>query len=418
MKKSKIIVALLLAAVMVLSIGVLAACNGGGGGSKNAIELLLWAPSEAQTFYKTWADKWAADYKDSDGRTFKVKVGIMSEADAGTTVVQAPDDAADVFLFADDQLDKMVTAGAIAAIGKKDSTAAKAIIDRNSEGTITAGSIGDTLYGYPVQADNGYFLFYNDTVLSASDVTSWENIAKKNTKVHFDFSNGWYNASWFFMYGGTFTTSETNVRGEIGLNAMKAAVKFRSLFPGDQLNVGDPIKDGGVGGLNKGTIGAMVAGGFAYTADLATNTHIKMTKLPTLGGKQMYTFLGSKLMGVSSKGKYLEASHALANYLTDEEVQVDKAIQLNAGPSNKVAAANDQVKALPTLVALAEQSQWSVPQINLPGGFWDAASAAFDKLNYSNEAFVGDKTTHEIIDAQIGTVLATYITDLKLETAK
>lgn len=412
MKKSKIIVALLLAVVMVFSIVALAACNSG-----DRIELLLWAPAQAQTFYKEWADKWAENYKDSQGRQFTIKVGIMSEADAGTQVVQAPQDAADVFLFADDQLDKMITAGGIASVGATTSQAAQAIISRNSDGTVTAATRNGQLYAYPAQADNGYYLYYNDTLVTAEQAQSWEAIAAAQggtTRVHFDFSNGWYNATWFFMYGGTFTTTETNVNGDIGMNAMKAAITFRNLFPGDRLNVGDPVQANGADGLNKGTIAAVVAGGWIYDGELKTNTHIKMTKLPTLGGKQMYTFLGSKLMGVAAYGKYLEASHALADYLTSEEVQVDKALELSAGPSNKAAAANDQVKALPTLVALAQQAEWSVPQINLPDGFWDAASAAFDKLNYTNEAWVGTPGTQEIDDALIQAVLATYIADLKL----
>ena len=61
MKKSKILVAILLAAVMVFSVVSMVACNE----NESRIELLMWVPSNAQTFYKKWAEKWAENYTDS-----------------------------------------------------------------------------------------------------------------------------------------------------------------------------------------------------------------------------------------------------------------------------------------------------------------------------------------------------------------
>ncbi len=413
MKKAKILVAILLAVVMVLSVVAFVAC-----GKKESTELLMWAPAAAQQFYQNWADKWAKDYKDSNGNTYTVKVGIMSEADAGTNVVQSPANAADVFLFADDQLDKMITSGAIASVGKLDAGVAKQIVERNSEGTITAASRNGQLYAYPAQADNGYFLYYNDTVLTADDVKSWEGIAAKNVDVHLDFGNGWYAASWFFTFGGEIDVNDTNFNTDkVGLKAAKAAIHFRSLFPGDKLHIGDPVSANGVANCNDGTVGALVAGGWVYVDEFAANPHIKLTKLPTIHlddkDYQTYTFLGSKLLGVAKQGKYLEASHALANYLTSEEVQLDKALKLSAGPSNINAANNDQVKALPTLVALSQQAQWSVPQINLPGQFWTATETFMGKIKFGETTWVGN-ADGTYTDAQIRNALSEYRADLQL----
>ena len=134
MKKSKILVAILLAAVMVFSVVSMVACNE----NESRIELLMWVPSNAQTFYKKWAEKWAENYTDSQGRQFKVKMGVMGEGLAGTEVMNAPEDAADVFCFADDQVPKLVGAGALASLGKPEtSNAAKTIAERNSAGSVT-----------------------------------------------------------------------------------------------------------------------------------------------------------------------------------------------------------------------------------------------------------------------------------------
>ena len=205
MKKSKILIAVLLATVMVLSVVAMTACK-----QEQAIELLVWAPSNAQTFYKEWAEKWAADYKDSQGRQFRVKLGIMSEGEAGTNVMNAPEDSADVFCFADDQVSKLVTAGALAAIGNPTEGAAKAIADRNVESSVEAATYDGKLYAYPMQADNCYFLYYNSEVLSEEDIKSWEGIfaavnevngsatGTDRVKVQWDYGTAWYQASLFF----------------------------------------------------------------------------------------------------------------------------------------------------------------------------------------------------------------------------
>ncbi len=51
MKKSKILLSLLLVAVMTLSLVSLIACTD----NDKDVEIVMWAPSGAQTFYAEWA---------------------------------------------------------------------------------------------------------------------------------------------------------------------------------------------------------------------------------------------------------------------------------------------------------------------------------------------------------------------------
>lgn len=390
MKKSKILVALLLAAVMVFSVVSMVACK------KDKIELLVWAPSNAQTFYKEWADKWAADYKDADGNQYKVKLGIMSEGDCGSTVQSAPQDAADVFCFADDQLPDLVEAGGLSAIGDpndENATLAKDIAARNVDASVASATyIKDgKLYAYPMQADNCYFLYYNSSVLSEEDVKTWDGIFAKvedGMKVQLDYGVAWYQAAWFFAYGGTASLSDTNFDSdEVGLKALKAAHWFSSHV--DQTVFVNP--DDAKQGMIDGDIVAAVAGSWIYSGEtgVSANENIKLAVLPslTLGGETvpMKSFLGSKLIGVNGQGKYQAAAHALANYLTSEEVQTAKATALAAGPSNKNSAASDAAKALPMLSVIDAQRANSVPQINLPKGFWSALPTCVDAMNAKSE---------------------------------
>ena len=45
---------------------------------------------------------------------------------------------------------------------------------RNLPGSVGAATMNDKLYAYPMTADNGYFLYYDASILSAEDVQSVE----------------------------------------------------------------------------------------------------------------------------------------------------------------------------------------------------------------------------------------------------
>lgn len=403
MKKSKFL-AILLVLVMAISVVAMVACQPDekpdDKDNTKKTELLVWAPSDAQSFYKKHAEEWAKTYKDSTGKEYSIKMGIMGEGDAGTTVLNAPQDAADVFCFADDQLAKLVDAGTLAAIGNpndENAKLAKEVAERNVESSVIAATGKDgKLYAYPMQADNGYFLYYNSKVISEEQAKSLESIFAAITtyntgkekadqvKFQMDYGTAWYQAALFFTFGGEVNETSTNFDTEaVGVNALQLAYNissfeyFSALSP-DQLKAG----------LIDNSIAAGICGGWIYGGSdgVSQNKDIKLTILPKVKGNdnkdyQMKAFLGSKLLGVNAQGKNLEASHALANYLTSEAVQLDKVKVLQAGPSNKKVGESAEAKALPTLQAISAQSLYSVPQINLPAGFWDALPTCVNAVN-------------------------------------
>ncbi|MCM1290213.1 MAG: extracellular solute-binding protein [Corallococcus sp.] len=390
MKKTRILVSLLLVAVLVTSALAVVACGNGD----NRIELLLWGPSTEHTFLQEWANKWAEDYTDSKGNQYKVKLGIMDEGEAGTTVMNAPQDAADVYSFADDQLPKLVAAGGLASLGNPATGAvAKRVAEANNASSVEAATYTDgNMYAYPLSSDNAYFLYYNSTKLNENEIKKWDDIiakAESDSTLFYSFSFGeaWYQASWFFSFGGTVSATETNFGDDaVGLRALKAAHAFSDSASFKALNPSDSLP-----GLNDGTIIATVAYPGLYK-DI-TNTDVKVAALPaiTFEGQEypMYSFLGSKLLGVNGQGKYLEASHALAEYMSGEAVQAARAEKLNAGPSNLKAAASEAAQNLPTLKAIAAQAEHSVPQINLPTGFWTALPTCVDAVKVGSTS-VGD----------------------------
>lgn len=459
MKKSRIIASVLVAMMMLLAVVALVACtqsecdkNGHQFGDDNVctvcgvtrrpdeggkpsasgktIKLVMWAPSNAITFYTEWANKWAEKYEDSNGNKYEVTFGVYGEGDAATNIEVAPEDSADVFCMADDQVARLSRAGILASLGE--GNIANDVKARNSAGSVEAASYNGQLLAYPMQADNGYYLYYNSKIISDEQAKTWDGIfeavnaynqGKSNdeqVKVQFDYGTSWYQASWFFSFGGTVSETATNFAdAAVGQKALQAAYEF-SARP-YQLQVGP---DDAKAGLINGSIAAAVVGGWIYANDGAikgveSNPDVKLTILPKIkvGNEevQMKSFLGCKLIGVNAQRGNVLAAHNLANYLTSETVQIAKAKALFAGPSNINAAADPEVMNLPTVRAIAEQAAYSVPQINLPDGFWDALPTCLNAVNAQGTT-AGDYFPNGAANvAALQTLLDSLVTNFKLK---
>ena len=78
---------------------------------------------------------------------------------------------ADVFPLPDDQLTSMVAAGALEPVPNADE-----IREANLDEAVAAASVNDTLYAYPMTADNGYFLYYDKNYLTEEDVQTMDGL--------------------------------------------------------------------------------------------------------------------------------------------------------------------------------------------------------------------------------------------------
>ena len=76
------------------------------------VDIQLWCSElEAyQNVMKELTDKFKEQYSDVD---FNITIGAVSEADAKDKILEDIDAAADVFVFADDQVNDLVNAGAL-----------------------------------------------------------------------------------------------------------------------------------------------------------------------------------------------------------------------------------------------------------------------------------------------------------------
>lgn len=385
----KKIIALLMAALM--TVGMLAVClstPAEASGETEKVALKVWADQGELELIEKLCNEFAAEHPEKE---YTFEYGAVGAVDGKTRYLEDPAAAADVFLFADDQLVDLVKADALYEVTRN----TDAIIAANTPGSISAASYEGMLYGYPMTSDNGYFLYYDKSVFTEEDLTTLDGIlaaAKAAGKqVHMDVSNGWYLASFFLGNGCTLTIEDgkqvidfNNAKGLAAAEAIRAFCNDPAFVTGD-----DSVLAGGIGdAIACGVSGTWMAA--AIQEKLGEN--FGCCKLPTFtcDGKQvqMGSFLGCKIYGVNSQTAHPVDAMELAEYLTGEKAQIERYQVLNYGPSNVNALADETIASNLALQALSAQSEFAVSQMVL-GGFWTPA-----------EAFGAELEAHSTADLQ------------------
>ena len=354
----------------------------GDGGSG---EIKVWVADAVVDFTAKQVEKFMADNPDYAG--FKVSVEAVGEGDAAGNMITDVEAGADIYAFAQDQIARLVAAGALETVNPDVLDAVKS---ENDEGSIKAATVGNELYAYPLTSDNGYFLYYDKSVVK--DPSTLDGIladceaAGKN--FYMEINSGWYQTAFFFGAGcdlsyetddnGNFTKANVTYASDEGLAALKAMIG---------LSESKAFQNGSAMG-EATNVGAIVDGTWdSATAQEVFGDNYACAKLPTFkdgNGKehQMSGFGGFKLLGVKpqTEDAKLAACDALAYYLAGEEVQLARYKEVGWGPSNIKAQASSDVKSDAALSALAEQLQYSIPQGQYPGDYWTLSTSLGDSI--------------------------------------
>ncbi len=287
------------------------------------ISLTVWAPQEDQTgdnWLQTQCEAFAAA---NPQWNISFTYGVCSEGDAKTNVTVDPANAADVYMYANDQIPVLVTAGALAELG---GTALDAIVSSNSETTVSTVSYQGGVYGVPFTS-NTWFMYYDKSAYSEEDVKSLEAMLDKGV-VSFPLSNSWYMASFYTGGGCTlFGADGTDEAAGIDFSGDKAVAVTKYLVGlASNKNFRNDADGSGIAGLGDGSVQAMFSGSWDYAnvqEALGENMGVAVPPSFTLDGKsvQMKAFAGSKAIGVNPNSKYPQAAVALAVYLGGQEAQ-------------------------------------------------------------------------------------------------
>ena len=229
-----------------------------------------------------------------------------------------------------------------------------------------AASINDTLYAWPLTADNGYFLYYNSRYISKEDATSLDRIleiaAAQNKKFAMDWSSGWYVYSFFGNTGMEVGLNEDGITNYCTWNQKGTAVSGTDVAqamldiassPGF-LNTDDT---GFLEGVKDGSVIAGVSGVWNSVAvEEAWGNGYAAGKLPLYscaGGQiQMASFSGYKMIGVNAYSDHHAWASLLAQWITSEANQQLRFQLRGQGPSNRIASQSAAVQDSPAIAAL------------------------------------------------------------------
>lgn len=394
MKKK--VLSLLLVAAMGLT--MLVGCGGGSdkdtqAGGNNAGEELnydgvaikVWAPDATVAFTEKQIEAWKT--ANPEMKNVTVTIEAVGEGDVAQKLITDVTAGADVYNFPQDQLARLVATEAIMPIG---GDYAKEITNNNDTGSVAAATVGEKVYAFPLTSDNGYFLYYDKSVLT--DVTTLEGILaaceKAGKSFYFENNNAWYQAAFFFGAGcemlyetddeGAFVGNTITIANDNGVAAVKAMIKMAS-------------SKAFVNGSSVGkaaNAAAVVSGTWDATdAKALFGDNYACAKLPTFetakGAVQLGGFGGFKLLGIKPQTDAAKqaACLSLGSFLSSGDVQLARYNEVGWGPSNKAAQASDAVKADAALTALAEQLQYTIPQGQYPSAFWDDVKAMGESIN-------------------------------------
>ncbi len=373
------------------------------------VDLVVWGAEEDEALLQQIAERFQEEYKGQ--ADFNITFAAQSEAGCKDALMADLEAGADVFAFADDQLNALVAAGALEPVENADQ-----IKSENLPGSIEAASVADVLYAYPLTADNGYFLYYNKQYFNQEDVKTFDRIlqiAGENEKrVTMDWSSAWYVYAFFGNTGLNVGLNDDGITNYCTWNGTDGDIKGVDVANAMLSIAGNPAflsteEAGFLAGIQDGSVIAGVSGVWnAVAMKEILGANYGAAKLPTYTCAnrqiQMASFSGYKLIGVNAYSKQHTWASRLAEWISNEENQKLRFEMRGQGPANINAAASASVQDSPAITALMEQAEFSCLQ-RIGGSFWDPVSAFATNMAAGNP---GGKDLQEQLDAMVEGVTA------------
>ncbi len=354
------------------------------------VSLTVWGAEEDQELLAEIVEGFQAEY--AGQADFEITIAAESESSCKDTLLGDVVNGADVFAFVDDQLMALVAAGALIPVENAETIAAE-----NNAGAVAAASVNDTLYAYPMTADNGYFMYYNKEYFTEADVATLDGMlavaGEAGKKVVMDWTSGWYLYSFFGNTGLTVGLNEDGITNYCTWNATEGAVKgvdvaaamldiaanpgFASMTSADFL-----------AGVADGSVIAGVSGVWdANAMEEAWGKNYGAVKLPTYtcAGQQiqMASFAGYKMVGANAYSDQPYWSLKLAEWITNEQNQTLRFEKRAQGPSNIKASESAAVQESPAIQAILQQSEFASLQ-RIGGKYWEPTT------NFGNKMVAGN----------------------------
>lgn len=361
------------------------------------VKINIWATAAEEAVVKAVVDEYNATHE----KDFEYEFTAISEADAGVTLANDPtvNGAPALFLCADDHISTLQSKNIVAEI--KNARREK-IEANNSAVSVLGATLDGKVYGYPVTSDNGYFLWYNKSLLPEGKLGKLEDIlahANSTGKTFLmDVANGWYANSFIMspeacgtesLYWGMNADGKsvytTTWDSEAGVKVSQyIAGLLTPAYANETLVVGS--NDAIVAGFENGTMLAAVSGTWMEKELIAAigEENLGATKLPTytVDGKeyQMASFTGSKVYCINKTRPVEEQVTAaeLAELLTSKEAQLKRFEIRSSIPCNNEALLDARYTEHVTIgaKALGLQNAYACVQSKTADGrYWNVGQA-------------------------------------------
>ena len=354
------------------------------------VELKIWAEESNFETLGKMIESFKQEY--AGQADFEIILEASADGETRNNVLGDIHNSADIFSMPDDQLYSLIAGGALSPVVNQEQ-----VKDANLEEAVDAASYKGTLYAYPYSADNGYFLYYDKNYFTDEDVKTMDGILAAaeaaEKKVSMEFNSGWYLYSFFGNTGLEFGINEDGVTNYCNWNSTEGSIKGVDVAQALLDITASPAfvaqADGNfVTGMQEGEIIAGISGVWNATSVKETwGANYGACKLPTYTCKgqqiQMSSFTGYKMFGVNAYSEHLAWAHKLADWLTNEENQTLRFVERSQGPSNKKAAASDEVGKVPAIAAVIEQSQYGNLQ-RVGNSYWTACTTFADIIAAGN----------------------------------
>ena len=348
------------------------------GGKTNIGKVKIWVDSSVLSTTRDRIDDFV---ENNPNYTFTYEIRPVTMYSVTNEVVFDPENAADLYLFAQDGLRSLIHSKAIMRVPDE---IRDIVINSHIEAAIDGATINGNLYAYPAAFNSTYFMYYNKSDLAGVDINDFNAIMARvksiGKKVYMNVANAWYNAAFFYGAGAH---SEWTIDSDLRITdyddtynsaAGKVAVQgMHELFSDSTAFV-----DGSAAGEAFQSGAAVVISGIWDKIDAinALGDKLGVATLPnyTVDGVSYpltpfssCSYIGVKPQRTNDRAKFLSE---LALYLSDEEPQIDRFNEAGWIPTNLGAIEHSTVSEDKVTNVAYLQTFNSVPQGSYPGDWW------------------------------------------------
>ena len=296
-----------------------------------------------------------------------------------------------IFPYASDQIVDFQNLGALTPLRTEN---VKWIANNMLADASTAARVGSSVLGYPFTSDNGVVMFYDSSLVQASDIDTfsklWAKASELDLEVDFKLTEGFYAAGALHTYAGgksLYTLTPTNTgykssskfNGTEGLQAIKTAFNLLK-------NNGETLRFGDGAPSTSGILATIVDTSYVQSFKSLMGNKYAVAPLPFVDDAKttrMGSYLGYKFYGVnatldtSSKtmahdvAKFLVSSYSQSKrYETFRNKPTMTSLQTICADEPHIAALNQQIEDKSTVLLTAAGSE-----------LWSATSSALQKVN-------------------------------------